>query len=461
VTRRRAALAAVAAVLGAVVLALAVPNRGIDGGPLRMSAAAEGVIPPPIVASGSVARRRLERAADSAARELIGSGDRSWVSWDASDGLWDKTYPRKSTSFPLPMWWQSALAMRALVRYATAIRSRNPAYRSLLASVYRLDISRPGTLQPYNFENRFMDDTAWWALAWVDAARYELGIGHDRAAGRRYLALAELDASYIAQQPKTCGGQGIEFERGYTPSTITNEEFVSLAAELAQVHSPHGAAPDPALHRRWLSAALGVLGWLRRAGLVNLSDGTTRATMSGYCTPAGGPMTYTEGEMADGLTQLGLATGQRFYLQAATRFLHWLLVPSHDMLAGDVLQEPCEAGPRACVDRSGNITVFKGIVVDALADWTLAAHAPTYGAVVAAQARAILAHAGATGGPGVCATPSACVLSMYWAQRPSGGRRLVSPTPGSQTAGLSALTDALAIGGLDRPAATAAREPSR
>ncbi|MGI8715934.1 MAG: glycoside hydrolase family 76 protein [Solirubrobacteraceae bacterium] len=399
-----------------------------------------------MIRGGLPVQRQLKRAADNAARELAGSGDLSKVSWDETTGLWDRLVPpvdARAGRQP-PMWWQSALAMRSLVRFITRARDTQPAYQKLIADVYRLNISKPGTREPADFQNAFMDDTAWWGLTWLAAYQYEHNVKHDQAAAGRYLALAEADAGYIAAQPRACHSQGIEFRPRYAPNTITNTEFVSLAAQLAQVRGAAGQFHDSAKRRAWLTDASGVLSWLEGSGLVHMDAGTLAQTYTGRCQPSGNGQTYTTGEMADALTQMGTATHQRSYFNQATVFINRALASSSPMLAGGVLQEPCEGQADLCRGHSYNITVFKGLFTDAVADWTYVTGSTMYNRFLVSQAQAVLAHStGSSNRAGVCRTPASCQLSMYWARRVPVGDAPIPPTPGSQAAGLSALSDSL------------------
>jgi Glycosyl hydrolase family 76 len=406
-----------------------------------------------VIKGGSRVQRQLRRAADNAARELAGSGDLSKVSWDETTGLWDRLVAPVGApaGWQPPMWWQSALAMRSLVRFITRANDTQPAYQKVIANVYRLNISKPGTREPVNFQNAFMDDTAWWGLTWLAAYQYEHTVKHDQAAAGQYLALAESDAGYIASQPRPCHSQGIEFRPRYAPNTITNTEFVSLAAQLAQVRGASGQFHDSAKRQAWLTDARGVLTWLEGSGLVHMIAGTVAQTYTGQCRPSGKGQTYTAGEMADALTQMGKATHRRFYFNQAAVFINRTLAASSPMVAGSVLQEPCEGRAGSCVGYSYNITVFKGLFTDAVADLADATGSARYDPFLVSQAQAVLANStGSSNSAGVCRTPASCQLSMYWARRVPAANAPIPPTPGSQASGLSALSDALRAPQSDR-----------
>lgn len=425
-------------------------SRGLVNPHLALTAAASALAGPSALSfeHGSGAERELARVTDSAARELAGSGDASPVSFDSMTGLWDRMKPPVGMppSWRPPMWWQSALALRSLVRYLTQVRDTQPAYQQLIGDVYRLNISKPGTEEPTGFENKFMDDTAWWGLAWLDVARYEVLVQRDFSAAAGYLRLAEQDASYIYSRPRKCGTGGIEFRSGYAPNTITNAEFVSLAAQLAQIHRATGLFHDPRSAQAWLTEAERTLNWLEGSGLVNMRAGTVANTYDRNCRPAGAAMTYTEGEMADALTQVGTASRNPAYYDQAAAFINRVANPHSGMLTGNVLQEPCESRLSLCAGHSYNITVFKGLLVDAVSDWSKATGSTTYYGLLLAQARAVISNStGARGTSPNCRTPASCQLSLYWGRRVTTRRAPIPPTPGSQTAGLAALSDALGV----------------
>jgi hypothetical protein len=179
--------------------------------------------------------------------------------------------------------------------------------------------------------------------------------------------------------------------------------------------------------------------------LINLRTGHVYDQYDARCRPAGGSLTYTEGETADALVQMGLATNQRKYLVDAHHFIRYALSPVTEMTYNGVLQEPCEAEAAICRDGKhiADATVWKGVLVDAVADWQAATGSNEYDAFLIRQARAVIDRSASNGSRLTkCQTPHDCQLGFYWA-------RAIPPDPnfpvgpGSQEAGLSALTDAL------------------
>ena len=411
--------------------------------PARSSAV---MAPAPVVSP--VARSRLARTARSAAQELAGSGDRAAVGWDAASGLWDLQVDTAGgqAGYRLPMWWQSGLALRSLVRYLTVTHNTLPAYQRLLDAVYRLNISRPGTLQPSMFVNKFMDDTAWWGLAWAAASQYELTVRQDFADAARFLTVAEADARYIAAQPRRCGG--VEFEVRYAPNTVTDAEFVALTARLAAIRARSGPLFDGTNAKMWLADAREAWSWLAHSGLVNLARGSVHAEDSGNCHPTGVGLTYMQGEVADALVQMGMATSQTAYFKQAARFIDRALSPMSGMLAGGVLQESCEAQRKLCASKSYNLTAYKGLLDDAVADWTAATGSTAYDPFLVRQADAVVSNSASDGRTAsACGSARACQLGFYWSRRVPAAAAQIPANAGSQASGLSALTNALSPGG--------------
>jgi hypothetical protein len=284
-------------------------------------------------------------------------------------------------------------------------------------------------------------------LAWADAARYELTVAHDSAAASRYARAAETIASYIYRQPHACRSGGIDFERGHTPNTLTNAQFIALTAELARLRDTPGPLLDAGKGRAWLADADSILSWMQSSGLVNMVQGTVRYGYDGSCRPYGATQTNTEGEMAEALVALGQAAHRPQLVNAAAVFLDRVMSPGLGMLSGGVLQEPCESWRRACAGSSYNITVFKGVLDRAVRDWSEATGSVAFEWFLAAQARAVIAHAASNGEKAAgCQTPRSCVLGMYWARSISPARQPKLPNAGSQAAGLEALTSALVVG---------------
>jgi len=158
-----------------------------------------------------------------------------------------------------------------------------------------------------DFRDSYMDDTAWWAPARIDA--------YDLTGNTAYLTTAEDDASYLAGYwDSTCGG-GIWWSSARTyKNAIANELYLYLNA---------------ALHNRisgdttYLARAMAEESWFLHSGMINgqnpINDGLT-INSGGTCANNGAAVwTYNQGVILSGLTELYKATGDASVLNEAVQ----------------------------------------------------------------------------------------------------------------------------------------------
>jgi glycosyl hydrolase family 76 len=371
-------------------------------------------------------------AASRGVQELIGTGDHSPVSWNPATGLWGGHIPAN--------WWQSALAVTTLVRYAERTHSTSTVFHRLLLQTYKRNVYSTR----WQFANQYMDDTAWWGLAWLAASQYELSRGDKRDAAR-FLGTAQWDARYIAAHPKPCGG--IEWSVGTPPDTIANAQFITLATGLYLYLNAVGPFHDSGLASSWLSRAQAALSWLENTGLINPQTGAVIDSLNPACQVTGGSLTYTEGEVAAALTQMGSALQDATYYGAAANFLAYTINPASGLTSGGILQEHCEATIGACsqVRFRLDLPAYKGIFVNAMADWTVATGNNTFAGFLRTQANAVLQNAirGPHNDLAHCATPRTCQFSFHWT-----GERDPAPlgiTLGGQESAIDVLTSVLPL----------------
>ena len=378
----------------------------------------------------------LAAAARQGIAELLGHGGRSIVAWNSRTGLWGGHIKAN--------WWQSALAVLTIVRYAERTHDTSPVYQHLLHRIYERNIYKPHATARHNFANEFMDDTAWWGLAWLEASRYELRVRHNRHDGARLLAVAEADARYISASHKVCGG--IVWALRRLPDTITSAEFIALTAGLYTYTSQPGPFYEPARAWAYLANGLGALNWLEHMRLINIKRGTLYNGLNGKCRRIGAPMTYTEGEVADALVALGTALHGSSYYRQAARFLRFTLTPRSGLISHGILKERCETQPGGCrrLHYKFDIPAYKGLFVNAVVDWSEATGSRRYVSFLTEQARAVMEYAIAQPRDGAarCGTPQSCQFDFLWAQ-PTDPSSTLGVTVGGQESALDALTAVL------------------
>jgi hypothetical protein len=378
----------------------------------------------------------FEAAARRGVQELF-DGNPS-VAWNPETGLWG--------GHIRPNWWQSALITQTLVRYLERTGNVSPVYQQILLRIYQRNVYKPLSTAKRDFANEFMDDTAWWGLAWLEASRYELYYRHDQTDAAKFLAVAEYDAQYIVNAPRQCGG--IVWALRRAPDMVTSAEFVSLVARLASYRQAPGVFHSAQKAAQWLTDARYVFGWLKHSGMVDLHMGYVLDRINGGCHQfRGGPLTYTEGEMADALTQLGVALHQPFYFRLASRFIRYVLNYKSGLVAHGVLQEHCEGLRDSCHKQRNRLDIpaFKGIFIQAVADWTEATGRATFRRFLRNQAAAVVDNAVLAGESqrGNCSTPNTCRFAFSWGRALDGRPSPVLITAASQESAIDALTAAL------------------
>ncbi len=398
----------------------------------------------------------FETAAKQGFYELIGytpssgawnTNGRDQVRWNYNSGLWGGS--------ELSHWWQSGIVLRTVVRYLEHTNTVGPAYQTLLERSYRLEVHHPLAIASSYFVNMFGDDTAWWGLGWLEAANYELRYLHNQGDAKTFLWTAEYDARYMMRLKKSCGG--FVWEVGYPTNTVTNGEFIALAAELYAFRNAPGPFHDATKAQMWLRAARSDLNWLEHSHLINMQTGRVSDHLTHQCKVVGGPLTYTEAQTAEALIQMGNALPDPSYYSQAEPFLNWVTtrhLSNMDTPKG-ILQEPCEAEKSLCLAKyqpSKSLAgtpgesfldqlVYKGIVAQALDDYVWATGSPRYKAYLRRQATAIVNNAitDGHGRPGDCHSPTSCQFAFYWGW-PLSPTRPIEATAATQMSALAVFT---------------------
>jgi predicted alpha-1,6-mannanase (GH76 family) len=266
-------------------------------------------------------------------------------------------------------WWNSANALTAVIGYTQWTGDRS--YAGVIETTFRA--GRRWHRGPESFINRYYDDNAWWALAWVAA--------YDLTRDRRYLEAARsiFDRNTAGWDDTCRGGLWWNEDRKYK-NAITNELFLTLAARL------HQRVPGAGDHYR--SWALREWEWLRASGMIGTS-GLVNDGLTAACANNGGTTwTYNQGVILGGLAALHEISGDRGYLEQgesiADATLARLASPASSGLPG-ILAEPGEAAAAP----KGDHTQFKGIFVRYLGDFCRPSPRPAYRSFILANARSI------------------------------------------------------------------------
>lgn len=232
-----------------------------------------------------------------------------------------KSYDERRGIWPTTGWWNSANAMNALTNYMIVSGDRR--YEWVVENTF----TKKRNAARGDFNNDFVDDTGWWALAWISA--------YDLTGDPRYLQTAQRNVDFMWEyQDDVCGG-GLwwTIHREYKHA-ITNELFIRAAAELGHRLDDGGAV--------YLDRAVTVWKWFEGSGMINseqlVNDGLEPATCenNGQAT-----WTYNQGVLLGGLVALAQGTGDDRYLQRA-RELADASTASETLNVDGVLTEPCE-----------------------------------------------------------------------------------------------------------------------
>jgi predicted alpha-1,6-mannanase (GH76 family) len=264
-------------------------------------------------------------------------------------------------------WWNSANALTTMLDYQKKTGSN--AYRYVIARTF----DKNSRAQDGDFTNEYMDDTAWWGLAWVRA--------FDVTGEQRYLDMAKKDADYLwSFKDEKCGG-GVWWRNDKTyKNAITNELFIKLAASI------HNRTPGDTTY---LDRANQIWRWFKASGMINnerlINDGLDLAT----CKNNGQAVwSYNQGVILGGLVELNKATGDASLLTFA-RQLADASTTNGGLNPNGVLREGCESSADKCgVDGPS----FKGVFARNLGELDRALPDHPYSAYLDRQANAMALH---------------------------------------------------------------------
>lgn len=287
------------------------------------------------------------------------AADALMSSYDPYNGWWPSS------------WWNSAATLTSLVDFARTTGTHD--YDWAVARTYEQNKGafaagvRSSDAIEGHFISRSIDDSGWWAIAWIDA--------YDYTGDSRYLGEAVTIAGYVQQywDPGTCGG-GVWWDRERTyKNAVTNGQYLWLTTAL------HQRIPGDTV---WLQRARTAAAWYRSSGMIN-SSGLVNDGLTSTCANNGGTVwSYNQGLAIGAFTELWKSTGDGALLTTA-RTLADAAIGSPTLTRGGVLTESCDVGSASCDD---NQKQFKGIFMRNFADLAKATGSSTYQSYVQKQA---------------------------------------------------------------------------
>ncbi|MFD4604533.1 glycoside hydrolase family 76 protein [Streptomyces sp. NPDC058464] len=287
------------------------------------------------------------------------AADALMTSYDPYNGWWPSS------------WWNSAATLTALVDFARTTGTHD--YDWVVARTFDRNKGafaagvRGTDAIEGDFISRSIDDSGWWAIAWIDA--------YDYTGDSRYLNEAVTIANYVQQywDTGTCGG-GVWWDRERTyKNAVTNGQYLWLTTAL------HQRIPGDTV---WLQRAKTSAAWYRAGGLID-SSGLVNDGLTAACADNGSTVwSYNQGLAIGGFTELWRSTGDSSLLTTA-RALADAAIGNSALTVGGVLTESCDVGSASCDD---NQKQFKGIFMRNLADLATATGAGTYRSYIQQQA---------------------------------------------------------------------------
>ena len=192
----------------------------------------------------------------------------------------------------------------------------------------RLD---PKRIHDSEFRNEYLDDSAWWGIAWLKF--------HERTKDPRYLRTARAIHEHMANNWRKEGGVSwAEDADKRDPNSITNSLFVVLSARLFRVTK----------QQAFLDWAQKTLAWEKEA---KLYDGSGIVDRPGH---TGDYWTYNQGAYVGGLEALHAATGKSGYLDEAAAVASSIITKTGVVRDDGVLYEKLSTD-------GWDVGMFKGI----------------------------------------------------------------------------------------------------
>lgn len=305
-------------------------------------------------------------ALPSGAQNLVSfmnQGVETMLSWrDQNTGVWETAG-----------WWNSANVMTAMLRYRAVSGDKQiDAVASdvlLKAQHYKVGVDSLGKDRfCENFNNDYLDDQGWWALAWVEA--YKL------TQDQKYLNMAETIYITISEGWNQEYGGGIYWKKNpwVYKNAIANNLYTLLAARLYKL------TDKESYRKRFLEGS----DWMLQSGMINHANWQVEDGLQNDGTPNSGQYyTYNQGVCLATLAERFEITGERQYLTMAENIADATL--SRMTTEDGILKELKQS-----TEPSGDGVQFKGIFIRHLAYLYSVDHQERYKAFILKNAQSII-----------------------------------------------------------------------
>jgi predicted alpha-1,6-mannanase (GH76 family) len=231
-------------------------------------------------------------------------------------------------------WWQSANHLTTLIDYM--LRGGSNDYTSIIANTY----DKNKTQYAGDFRNEFIDDSGWWALAWLRA--------YDKTGQTRYRDTAKVIADYMHQywDTSTCNG-GVWWTTGRTyKNAITVELYIKVNA----AYYNRGGSST------YLTRAQTAWDWFVNSGMINSSN-LVNDGLNSSCQNNGDTVwTYNQGVILGAAAELHRATNNGAYLDKAQQIASAAMNNLKHGITGALRENGCESG-----NCGADGALFKGI----------------------------------------------------------------------------------------------------
>ncbi|GAA2245644.1 hypothetical protein GCM10010401_18850 [Rarobacter faecitabidus] len=308
--------------------------------------------------------------------------------WGNSSKLYDTDPTGTQPTNAWIKWWHSAVATSALA--ATVRATRDESYLTKLDTIFESNKNKDESgIGKDTFRNKYIDDTGWWAMAWIDTYRL--------TGNEKYLTAATTAAQFMSTYPGTCGGVLWHTDATYH-AAISNGLYLQVASAL---YSETG-------DQLWKNRAQTQWQWYANSGLITADGRVVDGVSASNCTAGGGVYTYNQGVLLSALVEYYHATDDASVLGVARTVADRFTTNTGLNTAASlgVMRDSCESGTGGGNGQYGypcsnDGPTFKGPAVRGLAELNAELSDKPYTAYLDKQRTSALKYArNATKSPG-------------------------------------------------------------